>query len=53
MTTTPSKTAHYLITKKDRREEETLYLRSISGMTASIKKGIKQPVSKCARDIDL
>jgi antitoxin YefM len=30
--------------------EETLYLDSVPGMRASIKKGLKTPVEKCGKD---
>lgn len=44
----------FLTAKENRRAtDETLYLTSISSMTTSIKKGMKEPVSKCAEDIDL
>ena len=32
--------------------QETLYLTSIKGMTASIKKGMKTPISKCSKKLD-
>lgn len=31
--------------------QETLYLLSISGMRESIRKGLKTPVEKCAKDL--
>lgn len=40
-----------LICESDWRAiQETLYLQSIPGMTDSIKKGMKTPVSKCSED---
>ncbi len=43
-----------LISEDDWRSiEETLYLSSIPGMTASIKRGMKEPVSRSAKTIDL
>jgi PHD/YefM family antitoxin component YafN of YafNO toxin-antitoxin module len=33
--------------------EETLYLTSIPDMSRSIKRGLKEPVSRCAKKIDL
>lgn len=43
-----------LIAEDDWRSiQETLYLTSIPGMRESILKGMKEPVSKCARDIEL
>lgn len=32
--------------------QETLYLTSIKGMTNSIKKGMKTPVSKCSKKLN-
>ncbi len=32
--------------------QETLYLTSIKGMTDSIKKGMKTPISKCSKKLD-
>ncbi len=41
-----------LISEEDWRSiQETLYLSSIPGMKDSIKKGLKTPISKCAKDI--
>lgn len=43
-----------LIAEEDWRSiQETLYLTSIPGMRESILKGMKEPVSKCVRDIEL
>lgn len=43
-----------LLSEEDWRAiKETLYLTSIPGMTASIKKGMREPVPACAKDIDL
>ncbi len=43
-----------LVSEADWRAiEETLYLSSIPGMSRSIKQGLKEPVSKCVRKIDL
>lgn len=43
-----------LLSEEDWRAiEETLYLTSIPGMSASIKRGMKEPISKCVTDIDL
>ncbi len=40
-----------LISEEDWRAiEETLYLTSIPGMRESIKKGLKTPVEKCAKE---
>jgi prevent-host-death family protein len=36
-----------------RSMEETLYLMSIPGMTESIKKGMKEPIAKGSKTIDL
>ena len=33
--------------------QETLYLQSIPGMTKSIRRGMREPVEKCSREIDL
>ena len=33
--------------------QETLYLESIPGMTVSIRKGMKEPLEKCGREVDL
>lgn len=32
--------------------QETLYLNSIKGMSESIKKGMKSPISKCSKKLD-
>lgn len=32
--------------------QETLFLDAIPGMRASIRKGLKTPVTKCAKDLD-
>lgn len=32
--------------------QETLYLNSIKGMSESIKKGMKTPISKCSKKLD-
>lgn len=41
-----------LISEQDWKAiQETLYLTSIPGMTESIKKGMKEPLSKCSRDL--
>ncbi len=43
-----------LLSEDDWRSiEETLFLTSIPGMGASIKRGLKEPVDRCATDIDL
>lgn len=43
-----------LVSEEDWRAiEETLYLTSIPGMTESIKRGLKEPVSRSAKKIDL
>lgn len=43
-----------LLSEQDWRAiEETLFLMSIPGMAGSIKKGMKEPVSRCVRKIDL
>jgi antitoxin YefM len=42
-----------LIAEDDwRAVQETLYLTSMPGMRASILKGLKTPVKKCAKDLD-
>jgi antitoxin YefM len=42
-----------LISEEDWRAiDETLYLTSIPGMRASIKKGLKTPIEKCDTEID-
>ena len=35
-----------------RAVEETLYLSSLPGMRESIRKGLKTPVKKCAKELD-
>jgi PHD/YefM family antitoxin component YafN of YafNO toxin-antitoxin module len=43
-----------LLAEEDWRAiEETLYLQAIPGMVASIRQGMKEPVEKCSRTIDL
>lgn len=43
-----------LISEGDWRAiEETLYLMSIPGMTQSIKRGMKEPMSRLSKEIDL
>ncbi|MFH0770818.1 MAG: type II toxin-antitoxin system Phd/YefM family antitoxin [Candidatus Peregrinibacteria bacterium] len=43
-----------LVSEQDWRAiEETLFLVSIPGMSRSIQKGMKEPVSRCAKTIDL
>ncbi len=45
--------AAVLVSEGDWRAiQETLYLESIPGMRASIIKGLKTPVAKCAKDLD-
>jgi PHD/YefM family antitoxin component YafN of YafNO toxin-antitoxin module len=42
-----------LISEEDwRAVQETLYLMGVPGMRASIVKGLKTPVDKCARELD-
>jgi len=42
-----------LISDEDWRSiQETLYLLSIPGMRASIRKGLKAPVKKCSKKLD-
>ena len=42
-----------LISEEDWRSiEETLYLLSIPGMRASIRKGLKTPLEECADELD-
>ncbi len=42
-----------LVSEDDwRAVQETLYLTSIPGMRASIRKGLKTPVDKCAKELD-
>jgi antitoxin YefM len=41
-----------LVSESDWRAiQETLYLMAIPGMRASITKGLKTPVAKCAKDL--
>lgn len=43
-----------LVSEEDWRSiEETLYLLSIPGMRNSIRKGMREPISRAARRIDL
>lgn len=43
-----------LVSEEDWRAiEETLYLVSIPGMSSSIKRGLKEPIARCAKKIDL
>lgn len=43
-----------LLSEEDWRAiEETLYLTSIPGMTASIRRGMKESPSVCAKTVDL
>ncbi len=43
-----------LLSEEDWRAiEETLYLTSIPGMTASIKRGMKEPITSGSKTIDL
>lgn len=43
-----------LLSEEDWRSiEETLVLASIPGMGRSIRRGLKEPVARCARKIDL
>lgn len=42
-----------LVSERDWRAiQETLFLESIPGMKASIVKGLKAPVTKCAKGLD-
>mgnify|MGYP001592518682 CR=1 FL=1 len=42
-----------LVSEDDWRAiQETLYLDSIPGMRASIRKGLKTPIAKCHRELD-
>lgn len=42
-----------LVSEDDWRAiQETLYLSSIPGLKASIVKGLKTPVNKCAKELD-
>ena len=48
---TGKRSSAVLISEEDWRAiQETLYLQSIPGMKASIKKGLKTPVGKCATE---
>ncbi len=48
---TGKRSSAVLISEDDWRAiQETLYLQSIPGMKASIKKGLKAPVAKCATE---
>lgn len=43
-----------LVSEEDWRAiEETLYLISIPGMSRSIQRGLKEPTSRCAKNINL
>lgn len=43
-----------LISEEDwRAVQETVYLLSIPGMRESIRKGLKTPISKCAKDLEI
>lgn len=43
-----------LVSEQDWRAiEETLFLASIPGMSASIRRGMREPMSRCAKKIDL
>lgn len=43
-----------LISEEDwRAVEETLFLLSVPGMRKSIRSGLREPVSKCSKTIDL
>jgi hypothetical protein len=39
------------LTASQARSNETLYLLSIPGMKESIRKGLKTPVQKCAKEL--
>ena len=42
-----------LVSQEDWRAiQETLYLTGIPGMRASIRKGLRTPVGKCAKDLE-
>ena len=42
-----------LVSEEDwRAVQETLYLTSIPGMRASIRRGLKAPVDKCDKELD-
>jgi len=48
---TGKRSSAILISEEDWRAiQETLFLQSISGMRASIKKGLKTPVDKCSTE---
>ncbi len=48
---TGKRSSAVLISEDDWRAiQETLYLQTIPGMKASIKKGLKTPVAKCATE---
>ena len=48
---TGKRSSAVLISEEDWRAiQETLYLQAIPGMKASIKKGLKTPVDKCATE---
>jgi prevent-host-death family protein len=48
---TGKRSSAVLISEDDWRAiQETLYLQSVPGMKASIKKGLKTPVDKCATE---
>lgn len=50
---TGKRSSAVLISEEDWRAiQETLYLQSIPGMKASIKKGLKTPLEKCATEPD-
>ena len=41
-----------LVSEEDWRAiQETIYLSSIPGMRASIRKGLKTPIDRCAKDL--
>ncbi len=49
---TDQRTNAVLMSENDGRAiQETVYLLSIPGMQESIRKGLKTPVSKCAKDL--
>ena len=49
---TDQRTNAVLMSEDDWRAiQETVYLLSIPGMRVSIRKGLKTPVSKCAKDL--
>ncbi len=48
---TGKRSSAVLVSEEDWRTiQETLHLQSIPGMTASIQKGLKTPVNKCAKE---